>query len=400
MNSKNLQINAAVCDARKVQEETLSGYEKIQLNSALLITNERSRGLFSKYHVQINCANTVACEEDITFNTISGKTTISAANANGERQYLMLNGSLTILPDAGEALKSYVGIIVNGRVYCPDNLAAQVSGSVMVNGKMSVYPADAVILKDSFTLDRVFPLRAQERLYWAAKKIVAVDETLDCAKLAAKGARFASEKALISEALVEELAPLFTDETQIEILPAGTKLVQDDLELTPAALRRCGSRIYVDGDVTVAPECAGLLGGLEALTVRGDVTLPAALEEEFLSIPQAEYEELKLYRGRLFSAIPKVCLDSGLLAHSPEEVTFLDCAKVEIDEAVSPDEILAKAHFVSCNKIECTRAQRGAVTSVSRDVDKISLTDEENDADEDEFESPATDHINAAFHIL
>ena len=44
-------INTAVCDARDVCEESLSGFEKITVNTAVLLTNPRARELLNRYPV-------------------------------------------------------------------------------------------------------------------------------------------------------------------------------------------------------------------------------------------------------------------------------------------------------------------------------------------------------------
>ena len=38
-----LSVRAAVCDARRVTEETLSGYDKVQLRCGVLLTTPESR---------------------------------------------------------------------------------------------------------------------------------------------------------------------------------------------------------------------------------------------------------------------------------------------------------------------------------------------------------------------
>lgn len=391
-----LQVNAAMCDVRKVQEETLAAYEHAQINGALLISNARARALFTKYHTDINCASTVDCEDDVSVSIANGKTIISGANVPSGKQYLVVNGQVTVTPDAGDTLRQYIGIAVNGELLCPDNLSVLAAGLITVNGRTAIYPAQAVILESRFALDRSFALRAQERLYWAAKRITAIDPDIDCAKLAAKGARFESPKALLCEEKAEELAPLFTEKTDIEILPAGTRYIDDDIQLTPAALRRCGGRIYVNGDVEIKPECAGLLGEIKALTVKGDILLPAAAEDELLSIPQLKYDGIKTYKGRLLASRDKLTITADMLEQSPDGLTCCDCSKVLIAPQAEPDMIAKRLVLDGCAKVVCSKRQQGAVAFASRDVSKI---DADEDGDKDEQDSN-TRVICAAMYVL
>lgn len=98
-------------------------------------------------------------------------------------------------PDGVKALEQYCGIVVNGKLYCPESACVGGHGKMTVNGKVCIYPDDAVILNSTTKLDKTFLLRAQAKLYWAERMFVAVDPKLDAEALAAKGARFAAPKA-------------------------------------------------------------------------------------------------------------------------------------------------------------------------------------------------------------
>ena len=53
-------INAAICDARKVTEESLVGFDQIKICAAVLIVGERSKELLNKYHARLDVANVQA----------------------------------------------------------------------------------------------------------------------------------------------------------------------------------------------------------------------------------------------------------------------------------------------------------------------------------------------------
>ena len=86
----------------------------------------------------------------------------------------------------------------------------------------------------------------------------------------------------------QRLAPLFPDSTELIIVPDGTAVVEDDLELTASFLRRYGTRLYVLGDAVIPAESADLLAQIEFLHVTGEVELPDALEAAFFAIPELE----------------------------------------------------------------------------------------------------------------
>lgn len=381
---KKLKVDAALLDLRRVQPAALEGYDLIEMNAAMVLTSPRSQALLQQYPVRLDSALVQNCEEDVAFNIINGKLTLNGCSDPAGRQILMINGKLTIAPDAGDVLRRYVRVIVNGKVSCPRSLVPVVGSQCMVNGKVSSYPDNAVVLGGSSAkLNRNFLLRAEGRLYWHEHRFVAVDPRLDPAALAAKGARFSAPQAILTEGLAEGLAPLFTEDTELVVVPDGTAVVEEDLELTALAQRRYGSRLYVLGDVTIPEERSADLAALEYLKAEGTVLLPASREEDLCAIPELECGQLRVMNGHLLAGRPTLRLSPEMLALYPEGIACADCASVALDPALEPDTIAKKLRFDGCALVRCTRLQQNAVTAVCRDVAQIQLTDAE-DAGEEE----------------
>ena len=379
-----LLIESAICDLRKAQEETLAAYDTITIQSALLITNPRARALLAKYPFTLQCAQTLDLEDDIQLNTINGPTTLTGQNTPNGKQFLIINGSLTVTPDAGDALRQYMGITLNGAAYCPTSLATVLASKSTINGKLYSYPDHAVVLRSTTLLDRSFLCRAQSRLYWAAKRFIAVDPQLDGNALAATGARFSSQSAILSETLAKSLAPLFDEAAEITVVPDGTTVVQDDLELSGAARGRYGDGLYVAGDLTLSDDSLEVLNELEYLRVEGQVLLPGELADAFYDIPDVTCGELILLDGHPISCKSRVVADEALLDLYPDGVSLLNCAMVEIDPALEPSEILEQLYLSNCALVRCTAAQQGAVQAAGGAA-RIQLTDQaaEEAPDED-----------------
>ena len=213
---------------------------------------------------------------------------------------------------------------------------------------------------------------------------MAVDPKLDAAALAAKGVRFAAPKAILLEQFTETLAPLFTENTELIVLPEGTAVVDDDFELTPKTFRRYGSKIYVMGDVNISDDAAEVLGQVEYLHASGDVSLPAALEDVFYAIPDVEYEDLQMLTGHVVRNKPLLNIKPELLELDPAGVTCANCAVVTLDKTLTPEEIVAKLRLNCCAIVRCTAAQEAAAAAVAVNVAQIKVTDvvkEEKDPD-------------------
>lgn len=379
---KNLKVEAAMLDLSGLTEEMLVGYERITMEAAQVLTTPRTEKLLAEYGVDLDAANIHCCPDETSISTVNGKITISAATKPEKLTFLTVNGKALITPDAAQALESYCQIIVNGKILCPASLAACVTGKAVINGKMSVYPDEAVVMNGNIRLDKSFVLRAADRLYWTDRSVIAMDLKLDVAALAAKSARFDAARAIIAESLAEKLAPLFTDRTELIVLPDGTAVVEDDLELNAAKLRRYGNRIYVMGDVAVEEAASDALEKLEYLHVQGDVLLPEELEDAFYGIQDADYAELRLMKGHLIRERGAAEATPELLALYPKGITFCECGVVTVDEAIAPETILAMLQFESCGSVSCTKAQQAAVMEASMGVAHISLTDAEPEQEE------------------
>lgn len=286
---KNLNVDAMILDLRNVQEDFLDRYEQIKLDCMIALTSPRVQTLLSQHNISWDSMLCKNVPEEASVGVVNGKVTLSSASQTAAGQVLVVNGKLMITPDAAEVLQKYACILVNGMVYCPQCLSAVVSARCILNGKLAVYPDDAVLLPgSSIKLDNTFLLRAQSRLYWNEHRFLAVDPRLDTAALAAKGCRFSAPKAILCASLAPVLAPLFPDSTELIIVPDGTAVVEDDLELTASSLRRYGTRLYVLGDAVIPAESADLLAQIEFLHVTGEVELPDALEAAFFAIPELE----------------------------------------------------------------------------------------------------------------
>ncbi len=374
---KKLNANAVVLDLRNLSEETLKAYENCSLNAVFALVNPRVQALLAQYGVKLNVVQSIHCEDDVEATTLNGKATLDGTSIPEKKRVMVVNGKLYAKPEGVKALEQYCGIVINGKLYCPESLASVVTAKCTVNGKLCVYPDDAVILNSTAKLDKTFLLRAQPKLYWAERMFVAVDPKLDAEALAAKGARFAAPKAILTESNAETLAPLFTEETELVILPDGTAVLDDDLELSASTLRRYRDRLYVMGDVTVPEDGGEVLEKLAYLHADGDVLLPAALEEAFNAIPELEYGTLRLIKGKAIVGKPMLRLGKEMLLLYPEGVACVDCAMVWLDAALEPDTIAKKLSFEGCAMVHCTPLQENAVNAVSKDVAQIMANDEE-----------------------
>lgn len=379
--AKKMIINCANCDARKVTEETLAAYETIVINAAAILVSPATKELMNRYGVVMNCASVTELEADVEVSSVNGSAQIKSTDAAAGKRYLTVNGSLTIGPDTQKVLEQYVGISVNGSVTYPESASAYLA-KMTVNGSATSYPDDAIVLKRNAVIDRLFALRAKNSLYWSAKRMIMVDPQLDAAVLEKKGASFFAKEVIIAESKVEGMIGLIDENADIVIVPDGTAVVLDDVELDELVLKKYGNKLYVVGDLKVREDAADVLSRVEYLNVCGDALVAEGLKKQLvaaLTEISGEVKLLKQPKGRHICDKLSLKITRWLLEQEQDGISVSDCMKVTLDEDIPNDLILEKLSFSDCMQIKCSPKQEAAVMAVSEDVMTIGAGDGEND---------------------
>ena len=373
---KKMIVNCATCDMRSVTEETLQSYEQIMVNAATVLVTPRAKELVNRYNVALNAADVMEVPEgeNVRVKQQNGayQLTGDSAPQAGELTILMVNGSLTIGDDALEAAQAYQSIQVNGSVLLPKSMAGKLS-NLSVNGSTDIYPNGAILLRRNAVIDRTFALRARENaLYWASRRLVFTDADLNVEKLVEKGVQFASRLALIAESLAEAVVPLLTEDTDILVVPDGTKFANGYAVLDKRFLKKYGTKLYINGDLLVKPEAVDVIPEIEYLYVNGQVKIPQDLVDAFEEI-DATYDELAIQKpyGKVIEDMVRAAVDTKLLEKYPDGVQVTDCAMVRIAKDVSAELILERLSISDCAKVVCTEEQEAAVGAVSQDVAMI-----------------------------
>lgn len=372
--AKKMILNCGACDARNVSEATLAAYESIVINAGDIIVTPESRELLNRYAVTMNCGDVLELEKDVKIRSVNGSAQIKSTDTTPAKTYLDVNGSLEIAPNTEKVLEQYVGIKVNGSVLYPQSMGGCM-GLLSVNGSTVCYPDDAVILKRNAVIDKMFTLRAKDRLYWAARRMIMVDPNLDAGKLAAKGARFSTKEVILAESKTEAMADLIDEKAEIVIVPDGTRVVLDDVELSDGILKQYGRKLYVIGDLRVPQESGDTLAAMEYLNVRGNAAVAA--EWKSLLMEKAEISgDVKSLRGRYIDDKMSVRVSKWMLEQEKDGLSISDCMKVKIDEDIPSELIMSRLSIRDCMNVVCKPEQEAALGAVCEDVLKIGSGDE------------------------
>lgn len=368
--AKKMIVNCGSCDARNVSEETLAAYESIVVNCGDVLVTPESRALLNRYNVTMNCGSTLEIPRDAKFSSVNGSAQIKSTDEVAGTYYLEVNGSLEIGPDTQKVLEHYVGISVNGSVTYPESMSGFL-GMMTVNGSTNCYPDGAIVLKRNAVIDRLFALRAKNSLYWSGKRMIMVDPQLDAARLEAKGASFSTKEVILAESKVEDMIGLIDEKAEIIIVPDGTAVILDDLELDEMTVKKYGTKLYVVGDVKVKDEAADVLGKLEYLNIQGDASVFAELKDQLMAVIteiSGDVNVMKRPKGRHLEDKMSLRISKWLLEQEKDGISVSDCMKVTLDEDIPSQLILDKLSITDCMEVKCTPEQEVAVAAVCEDV--------------------------------
>ena len=365
--AKKMIINCSNCDARKVTEQTLSAYETIVINAATILVSPESKELLNRYGVAMNCASVTELDADVEVSTINGSAEIKSTDAVIGKRFLTVNGSVTIGPDTQKVLEQYVGICVNGSVTYPESVSAYLA-KMKINGSTTCYPDNAIVLKRNAVIDRLFALRAKNSLYWSARRMIMVDPQLDAAVLEKKGATFSSREVILAESKVESLIGLIDEKAEVIIVPDGTSVILDDMELDEMMIKKYGTKLYVIGNLKVRETAADALAQLEYLNVCGDVSVEESVKMPLMAVlteVSGDVKLLKKPKGRHLEDKMSLKISKWLLEQEPEGISVSDCMTVALDDDIPNEMILEKLSFSDCMQIKCSPEQEAAVAAIS-----------------------------------
>ena len=396
---KRKVINAAVCDARNVTEESLAGFGSIHINTGVLIVGKRSGELLNRYPVSMNAAKILELPDgqDIPVKTVNGKGEIGP-DEDGTGAVLMVNGKLTVLNGSRDAVGSYYLIVVNGKALMPESCRGL--PQMQVNGKTEYYPDGAVILKVGTQIDGLFVARAANPLYYCPGSLYFLDTAVGAEKLKEKGIAFAARRIVIAQGLVDGLVPAFDERAEIVRVPDGARLIDGDVDLKRKTIDKYGAKLCVTGDVSIRD--AEALSSLKFLLADGKVSVNRELEDAFGEV-ESVVEELKIVDPDMgyITDRSKVTVGPALIGRYPNGVRIEDCAKVTISEELTSADIMDRLRIADCALVVCTKEQEEAVDLIAEDVARIRTSGQEKGEDPESGEEDPEDKedvltVNAA----
>lgn len=380
---KKFVINCEVCDARKVQEESLSDYERIIINSEVLLVDDRSREILNRLPIVNNTESTLDAEGEVPVMVINGDYELKESMFLGENAVICVNGRVRICQGAGKILDKLLKICINGCLTYTEGESFSMD-KMIINGSVDCIPGGYKEMGPVFTIDKYFPIRAcQNGKYYVEKEVKLIDAEVDIKTLASKNPHFITGAILLREELLADAVGMFDENTAMEVVPSGYAYVDQDTALCDELLRRYGNRLYIDGNLTLEEGSEVYLGKLVKLKVRGNVYLMKKQEEAFGRI-NATYQKLVFVKGRHVANKTSVIVDQTMLDVSADGIQIENCAKVYIKEDVNMESAMERLVIENCACVYCSPVQKSTLELICSNVAKI--TDSEDTEDKKETE--------------
>ncbi len=365
--------NVMILDLTELTPETADTIIKIDTCMVALFS-EKSAQLMGRLSFG-NLMTSAVVPEGVKAQVSNGKLHLTAGNIQaGAPRYLVCNGYIIIDPDvAPDALSTlYAGGVINGKVVCtrPQADALQRVGFT-VNGSWRVYPDGARLVEGSLTVDAAFAAQAEEgALYYATGRVIALHDGL--AALAAKGIRLMGSTLITREGMRAAAQAVWAGEAgAMRFVPDDLTYIAGDTTIDRIALRRHGSKLYIDGDCAFAEGLTAeqLQAGLERMQVSGNLVVPEALLDDVLSVCDS-FDDVYDYPGRLLRVSGKMTLSAATLEGLPAPVTLFVEGMGELTPDVTPELVREKLLAVYVfGELHVPETVHGLMLSLARRVE-------------------------------
>ena len=292
LDEKLLQINCNIACLLKDRAGMLNQYDKVSINCATLIASEEVNATLAQKDASVNASNTYICDVQGDIIEIASGTALDG-NANYENRFLVSNGDLILRETGAEALEKATGMVVPGTLYSPASLPA--SALAKVRGTKKSYPAGMCPLIGSFALESLIKrIPSDQTKVWVSGKVSALDEKvmLEAEKT---GLKIACSSLFTYEGLDSRFGGMFDTESKT-LVPDGFEIIKIS-SLSPEIVALYGTKLYIQGDVTLEESNASCLDELEEVIIKGCASLPASLAAPFRRIGKAD--SYFIYEGYL-----------------------------------------------------------------------------------------------------
>lgn len=295
--AKAMMINCGNALMLTWRPELLEGIDTLVMNCGSLAVSPAVNAQLNKLRLVMNAGDTALLEVSGPVVDL-GENNRLEAGTDYTGSYLAANEDLLVTQAAADALTSLDGLYVPERLVTPEGLDPARLGQVTA-GQWLTYPAgtDVVELEDvELTAELAASMPAGTAL-WTAGRLVAL-EPAALADAEQKGLAFTAGSLLCHRAAAEKYIGKLLQSKKTTLVPDGYAAVKPAGGLRALAAA-WGSKLYVQGDLTLTAADLPALEALEGLVVEGRLSLPVAGAAAFRAMG-GRAESIFPYEGTLW----------------------------------------------------------------------------------------------------
>ncbi|HET7616284.1 MAG TPA: hypothetical protein VFK27_04920 [Bacillales bacterium] len=378
----------AFLDLTKASEDTLKEIKAIR-NVAFMVYSEK----FEPYMAQVSfngIASSLKVEGELA--TVNGKMVFEESSAESIKDsvHYLVNGKFIIKPGvtAETIEKTISGLSVNGKIYCPESVQAAVRNKINLNnGKLISYMNDAELETGKVTIDNDYLKQLKDHTNLAVGGKANLLEELDEDLIDQKLNRLQLlGNAVISQANKEKLSEKWVSGYgEVTTVPSGYTYFDSDLHLDSDTITRYDQgQLFVDGVVTVDEDVStdDIKNHLGYLKTDGPIYCRAEAKAEIIKKCDP-LVKVVAYSGALRLIDGEYTLRKTELDYTPDKLTFVVNGVLNIDEAITAEQIYEKIERVDLNGVVSGNAEQCGVLQTKLKI-KNGIVSEKGTSDEDQ----------------
>jgi hypothetical protein len=272
---KSLKINCGNACLLSDREDVLDKYGKIKINCGGLIVSSQINAKLAAGNVKINCGDVKNIGE-ITGEILQlDSNTVIDGRTDFKDYFIITLGNLILKDDGIKRLSESHGGIVLGALYYPES--GDLADLARINGAKRAYPDGAQVLLGDYDLGKALAsAQSGGRHIWVSGRLSALDrKVLEDARTG--GFKITCASLFTYEEFSASFGDLFNC-TDRHLVPDGYEITGD---LESVKLPLYGSKIYVNGNFTMAAKDLPFLEKVESIIVNGKAVLFTNMVETF-----------------------------------------------------------------------------------------------------------------------
>ncbi|TCP28843.1 hypothetical protein EV207_11579 [Scopulibacillus darangshiensis] len=398
--------NIAFLDLTEASEDTLKEIKAIK-KVAFMVYNKKFEPFMAKisFHEIASSAKVSG-----KFSLINGKLELddSFVSSMKEPMFFLVNGKMIVKPDVNADMidQAISGLLINGKIYCPESVQAALQQKVeQNNGKMVAYMDNALLETGEVTIDNDYLRQLKSKTNLAVAGEVNMIEDLDLSLFDEKLDQIQFlNGAVVLEDYLEVLSPkLVKTSSKIITVPKGFTYIGEDIHLDASEIARYEhAKLFVAGsiylDESVSKE--DVKNHIDEFKTEDAIYCRTELKAGILQKCDPSVKVVA-YSGTLRVVEGEHKLTQPELDYTENKITFIVNGVLEVARNVDPKVLYDKLERLDLNGVATGSSEQCGVLQTKIGVKNgvIEGNDEENEIEDTDIPEGDDSYISNVAHL-